>query len=389
MYFVGIDISKFKHDCFITTESGEFIINSFSIKNNNDGFQELLSVLKSLDSTQEIRIGFEATAHYALNLKLFLEKSHYSFMEFNPVLLAKFNKSQTLRRTKTDAIDCTSIARWLMTVEYKPCSFGFYHTYSLKSLTRLRDTLVKQRSFYIVKITNVLDHIFPEFKPFFKNRFSKTALYLLENYGTAEKMARMNSASYENLRKISRGKFSMLKFLKLKDLASNTVGESNEIFVSQLNSLLNLYKQSCIEVDSLEQQIIALIEEISPHTLSIPGIGPLSAAVIYAEYGDLSKFNSPSQMLSFAGLEPGYYQSGTSEHGGHMVKRGSSHLRFTLMNLCIPLIQYNMVFAEYYAKKRNEGKTHRVACSHVIKKLIRVIYTLEKNDMDFDPLKLH
>ena len=93
-------------------------------------------------------------------------------------------------------------------------------------------------------------------------------------------------------------------------------------------------------------------------------------------------------MLSFAGLEPGYYQSGTSAHGGHMVKRGSSHLRFTLMNLCIPLIQYNMVFAEYYAKKKNEGKTHRVACSHVIKKLVRVIFTLEKNDIDFDPLKL-
>lgn len=388
MYYVGIDISKFKHDCFITTESGEFVINSFSIKNNNDGFQELLSVLNSLNPQEEIRIGFEATAHYALNLKLFLEKAHYSFMEFNPVLLAKFNKSQTLRRTKTDAIDCTSIARWLMTVEYKPYPVGFYHTYSLKSLTRLRDTLVKQRSFYIVKMTNVLDHTFPEFKPFFKNRFSKTALYLLENYGTAEKMARMNSASYENLRKISQGKFSMQKFIKLKELAANTVGESNAIFVSQLNSLMNLYKQSCVEVDSLEQQIISLIKEINPHTLSIPGIGPLSAAVIYAEYGDLSKFDSPSQMLSFAGLESGYYQSGTSEHGGHMVKRGSSHLRFTLMNLCIPLIQYNMVFAEYYAKKRNEGKTHRVACSHVIKKLIRVIFTLEKNDMDFDSSKL-
>lgn len=388
MYFVGIDISKYKHDCFITTESGEFVINSFTIKNDNDGFMELLSVLKSLDAPEEIRIGFEATAHYALNLKLFLEKKHYSFMEFNPVLLAKFNKSQTLRRTKTDAIDCSSIARWLMTVEYKPYPVGFYHTYSLKSLTRLRDSLVKQRSFYIVKITNLLDHTFPEFKPFFNNRFSKTALYLLDNYGTAEKMAHMNSASYENLRKISHGKFSMQKFLRLKELATNTVGESNEIFVTQLNSLMNLYKQSCMEVDSLEQQITSLIKDIKPHSLSIPGVGPLSAAVIYAEYGDLSKFNSPSQMLSFAGLEPGYYQSGTSEHGGHMVKRGSSHLRFTLMNLCIPLIQYNMVFAEYYAKKRNEGKTHRVACSHVIKKLIRVIYTLEKNDIDFDPLKL-
>ena len=388
MYFVGIDISKYKHDCFITTESGDVICNSFTIKNNHDGFEELLLVLNSLDHQKEIRIGFESTGHYALNLKLFLEKAHYSFMEFNPVLLAKFNKSQSLRRTKTDAIDCASIARWLMTVEYKPHPVGFYHTYSLKSLTRLRDSLVKQRSFYIVKMTNVLDHIFPEFKPFFSNRFSKTALYLLENYGTAEKMARMNSQSYDNLRRISRGKFSLQKFLKLKELAKNTVGEDNEIFVSQLNSLMSLYKQTAQEVDTLETQILSLIKEVNPKSLTIPGIGALSAAVIYAEYGDLSKFNSPSQMLSFAGLEPGYYQSGTSEHGGHMVKRGSSHLRFTLMNLCIPLTQYNIVFAEYYAKKRAEGKTHRVACSHLVKKLIRVIFTLEKNDMIFDPTKL-
>ncbi len=388
MYFVGIDISKYKHDCFIMTETGDVIFNSFTITNNQDGFQTLLTILNSLDVQEEIKIGFEATGHYALNLKLFLEKAHYSFMEFNPVLLAKFNKSQTLRRTKTDAIDCASIARWLMTVDYKPYPIGFYHTYSLKSLTRLRDTLVKQRSFYIVKITNVLDHTFPEFKPFFDNRFSKTALYLLENYGSAEKMARMNSASYDNLRRISRGKFSMQKFIKLKEIAANTVGEDNEIFSLQLQSLLNLYNQSANEVEKLEEQIISLISDIQPKSMTIPGIGPLSAAVIYAEYGDISKFNSPSAMLSFAGLEPGYYQSGTSEHGGHMVKRGSSHLRFTLMNLCIPLIQYNMVFAEFYAKKRNEGKTHRVACSHVIKKLIRIIYHLEKENIDFDASKL-
>ena len=388
MYFVGIDISKYKHDCFIMTETGDVISNSFSFSNNQDGFQTLLTVLNSLDVQEEIRIGFEATAHYALNLKLFLEKAHYSFMEFNPVLLTKFNKSQTLRRTKTDAIDCASIARWLMTVDYKPYPIGFYHTYSLKSLTRLRDTLVKQRSFYIVKITNVLDHTFPEFKPFFGNRLSKTALYLLENYGSAEKMARMNSASYDNLRRISRGKFSMQKFIKLKELASNTVGEDNEIFSLQLQSLLNLYTQSANEVYKLEEQIISLINEIQPKSMTIPGIGPLSAAVIYAEYGDINKFNSPSAMLSFAGLEPGYYQSGTSEHSGHMVKRGSSNLRFTLMNLCIPLIQYNMVFAEFYAKKRNEGKSHRVACSHVIKKLIRIIYHLEKENIDFDASKL-
>ena len=388
MYYVGIDVSKYKHDCFIVTSDGEVIRESFSFGNDHDGFQTLLSALDPLGDHSNIRIGFEATAHYTLNLKLFLENAHYSFMEFNPVLLSKFNKSQTLRRTKTDAIDCAAIARWLMTVEYKPYPIGFYHIYSLKSLTRLRDSLVRQRSFYLVKITNVLDHTFPEFKPFFGNHFSKTALHLLENYGSAEKMSRMNSQSYENLRRISRGKFSPQKFLELKALAATTVGETNEMFDSQLSSLLSIYKLSVKEIDSLEQQIIDLIYQINPHTLSIPGIGPLSAAVIYAEFGDISRFSSPQKMLSFAGLEPGYYQSGTSAHRGSMVKRGSSYLRYTLMNLCIPLMKYNIVFAEYYAKKRAEGKPHRVACSHMIKKLIRVLYKLEKDDIDFDPEKL-
>ena len=122
--------------------------------------------------------------------------------------------------------------------------------------------------------------------------------------------------------------------------------------------------------------------------MSIPGIGPLSAAVIYAEYGDISNFSSPAQMLAFAGLEPGISESGTESHKGRMVKRGSSHLRFTLMNLCMPLMQYNVVFAEYYAKKRAEGKPHRVACTHMVKKLIRIIYTLETRGIDFDPEKL-
>lgn len=388
MYFVGIDISKYKHDCFIITKTGHIVSKPFTIMNNHDGFEELLAILKSLDDPDKVRIGFESTSHYALNLKLFLEKAHYSFMEFNPVLLTKFNRSQSLRCTKTDAIDCTSIARWLMTVEYKSYPKEFYHIYSLKSLTRLRDSLVKQRTYYLVKITNVLDHTFPEFKPFFNNKFGATALYLLENYGSAQSMANMNSKSYDILRRISRGKFSMQKYIKLKELASNTVGENNFIFSFQLNSLLSLYKVLAKEIDLLESQIISLISEINPRLLTIPGIGPLSAAVIYAEYGDFSKFNSPAQMLSFAGLEPGYYQSGISEHSGHMVKKGSSYLRYTLMNLSIPLTLHNIIFAQYYAKKRVEGKTHRIACSHLVKKLIRVIYTLEKNDIDFDAEKL-
>ena len=44
--------------------------------------------------------------------------------------------------------------------------------------------------------------------------------------------------------------------------------------------------------------------------------------------------------------------------------------------------------ATYYAKKRAEGKKHRVAITHVAKKLIRVIYALERQDVDFNVQKL-
>ena len=388
MYFIGIDISKYKHDCCIISAADQKVVSKVTIKNNKSGFDELLAIINSLSNPEDIRIGFESTAHYALNLELFLENSLLTFMEVNPVLISEYKKSKTLRRTKTDSVDCESIARWLMTVEYKPHSKGFYHAYSLKSLTRLRDKLIRQRSFYLVKITNVLDHTFPEFKPFFNERLSKTALYLLENYGSAEKMARMNSASYEKLRSLSRGKFSPQQFLQLKELAANTVGVNNSIFDVELNSLLSLYKSLVKEIDTIEKEINKLIEEVHPHYMSIPGIGPLSAAVIYSEYGDISNFSNPSQMLAFAGIEPGINESGTESHGGRMVKRGSSQLRYTLINCCLPLIRFDMTFATYYAKKRGEGKPHRVAITHVAKKLIRVIYALERQDIDFNAQKL-
>ena len=387
MYFVGIDISKYKHDCCILSAADQNVVSKFTIKNDMSGFEQLITTLHSLSNPKDIKIGFESTAHYALNLELFLENAHHSFMEINPVLIKEYKKSTSLRRTKTDSVDCESIARWLMTVEYKPHPKGFYHAYSLKSLTRLRDRLIRQRSFYLVKITNVLDHTFPEFKPFFHERLSKTALYLLENYGSAEKMARMNSASYEKLRSLSRGKFSPQQFLRLKELASNTVGINNSIFDVELNCLLTLYKSLVKEIGALETEINNLIEEIHPHYMSIPGIGPISAAVIYSEYGDLSNFSTPAQMLAFAGIEPGINESGTESHGGRMVKHGSSQLRYVLINCCLPLIRFDMTFAAYYAKKRAEGKPHRVAITHVAKKLVRVIYALERQGTDFNAQK--
>ena len=74
LYFVGIDISKSKHDCCIISAADQQAVSKFTFKNDKDGFSELLAALHSLSSPEDIRIGFEFTAHYALNLDSFLRK---------------------------------------------------------------------------------------------------------------------------------------------------------------------------------------------------------------------------------------------------------------------------------------------------------------------------
>ena len=383
MIYVGIDISKYKHDCFIcNNDTGEVIVDNLSFENNKKGFQQFLGLLKPYDNSN-VRIGLEATGHYGLNLKLFLEKNNYTFMEFNPLLIKEFKKSLSLRKTKTDKIDTKVICQKLMSVPYKPNSKLFYHKYGLKSLSRLRETLVKQRSKYMVQLTNVLDITFPEFKPFFYNRFSVTSLYLLNKYKSAEKMAKMRD--FETPNKLSRGSFTYAKFAKLKELAKNTVGESTKTFEIELDTILNLYNEIDSKINSLDKQISTIVKELNPPTLSIPGIGELTTAVIISEFGDFSKFSNSAQLLSFAGLEPGIYQSGTMLTKGKMVKRGSGYLRGALMNIANVVIKYNPTFYDYYLKKRSEGKCHRVALSHVCKKLLRVIYKLETQNIQFDP----
>jgi len=382
IYFVGIDISKYKHDFCIISNTGEVIVENSSFDNNKKGFQSLLDKLKPYDKSQ-VHIAFEATGHYSMNLELFLIDQEYSFMKINPLVIHQFLKARSLRRTKTDKADSLTVASYLMSIPYKPNSLLLYHTYSLKSLCRTREHLVKERSKFATLLTNELDKSFPELKPFFNNIISTTLLFILNKYKNANHIALMKD--YDSLRKISRGKFTYAKFAKLKELAKNTVGyydNNTDLLISTYVSLYNYFND---KIDPIDKQISTIIKELNPSILSIPGIGEITAASIIAEYGDISCFSSPAKMLAFAGLEPSIIQSGTLESNGKMVKHGSGHLRYVLMNASLTLLKFNSTFYDFYLKKRSEGKSHRVALSHVCKKIIRLIYTLETKHVDFNP----
>ena len=382
IYYIGIDISKFKHDFCIISNAGEVIVENSSFENDKKGFQFFLDQLKPYDKSQ-VRIAFEATGHYSSNLESFLTNQEYSFMKINPLVVHQFLKARSLRRTKTDKADSLAMAYYLMSVPYVPNSKVLYHINSLKSLCRTREVLIKERSKFAVLLTNELDKSFPELKEFFNNTFSSTLLFILEKYKNPYHISLMKD--YESLRKISHGRFTYAKFIKLKELAKNTVGYHDDSTDLLISTYISIYNDFNNQIDPIDKQISTIIKELNPRMLSIPGLGEISAASILSEYGDITKFSSPNKMLAFAGLEPSIIQSGTLESNGKMVKHGSGHLRYSIMNSAMIILRYSPTFYDYYIKKRTEGKCHRVALSHVCKKLIRVIYSLEKYNQHFNP----
>ena len=382
IYYIGIDISKYKHDFCIISNTGELIVENLSFENNKKGFQNFLEKLKSYNKS-DVHIAFEATGHYSLNLELFLIDQGFSFMKMNPLVIHQFLKTRSLRRTKTDKADCLTIASYLMSVPYKPNSDLLYNIYSLKSLCRSREQLIKERSKFAVLLTNEIDKTFPELKPFFNNIISTTLLYVLEKYHNIKHISLMKD--YDSLRKISKGKFTYVKFAKLKELAKNSVGHYDDNTDLLISTYVSIYNNFSDKINPIDKQISTIIKELNPKMLSIPGIGEISAATILSEYGDIENFSNPNKMLAFAGLEPSINESGTLHYNGRMVKHGSGHLRYAIMNIALSILRYSPTFYDYYLKKRSEGKCHRVALSHVCKKLIRIIYSLEKNKIDFDP----
>lgn len=158
---------------------------------------------------------------------------------------------------------------------------------------------------------------------------------------------------------------------------------------SLISANLQIIKCLNNEIDKIEKEINSIMSTINSPVVSIPGISAISATSIIGEFGDFSRFDNAKQLCAFCGVEPSIYQSGTSYHEGKMVKHGSSNLRRTLFNVVPYIIMHNETFKTFYDKKSSEGKAYRVAQSHVVKKLLRVIFTLEMTGSTFTPSKLY
>jgi len=385
MICVGIDVAKDKHDCFILSSEGEVLADVFTIPNNAEGFDQLLQTICRCTRPQDkIKVGLEATGHYSYNILGFLLDKGMSTYVINPLLTNLFRKSTSLRRTKTDRIDARTIATMLMSdVDLKSYTNTAYHNEELKSLTRYRFDKVRERAKLKQSVSRLVTILFPALEKLVPTLHMASVYALLSEFPGARQLSGAHLTHLKTLlQEASKGRYGRDMAVKLRDAARGSIGSVMPAKSLELQHTIRLIRELDAEINDIEAAIQAMMDEIQSPITTIPGIGVRMGAMILAEIGDFSRFDSPEKILAYAGMSPSTYQSGQLSLSGaysHMEKRGSRYLRFALYNATKYVCLWDPTFAAYLAKKRAEGKHYNVAISHAAKKLVRLIYAMEKS----------
>ena len=383
MICVGIDVAKDKHDCFILSSEGEVLADVFTIPNNLDGFNYLLQTIQTVSSPQsKIKVGLEATGHYSYNILGFLIDNGLATYVINPLHTNLYRKSLSLRKTKTDRVDARTIATMLMSdVDLKSYTDTAYHNEELKSLTRYRFDKVKERAKLKSSVSRLVCILFPELEKLVPSLHMVSVYALLSEFPGAKQIANAHLTRLKSLlENASKGRYGRDRAVEIRDAARASIGSRMPAKSLELQHTIRLIRELDAEIEEIEVAIQSIMEELHSSITTIPGMGLRMGAMILAEVGDFSNFDSPDKILAYAGLSPSTYQSGQLTNCySHMEKRGSRYLRYAIFNATKYVCQWDPTFAAYLTKKRAEGKHYNVAISHAAKKLVRVIYALQKS----------
>ena len=385
MVCVGIDVAKDKHDCFIISSEGEILADVFTIQNNAEGFDRLLQTIRRCTRPEDkIKVGLEATGHYSYNILGFLLDKGLPTYVINPLHTNLYRKSLSLRKTKTDRVDARTIAAMLMSdVDLKSYTDTVYHNEELKSLTRSRFDKVCERAKLKQTVSRLVTILFPELEKLVSSLHSASVYALLSEFPGAKQLSSAHMTHLKAvLKNASQGRYGQEMAETIRNAARSSVGSVMPAKSLELQHTIRLIREFDAEIEDIETAIQAIVDEMQSPITTIPGMGVRMGAVILAEIGDFSRFDSPDKILAYAGMSPSTYQSGQLSLSGaysHMEKRGSRYLRYALYNATKYVCHWDPTFAAYLAKKRAEGKHYNVALSHAAKKLVRLIYALEKS----------
>jgi len=391
--FVGIDISKLKHDVAIVDDQQQAVTPCFVIKENADGYRSLLQkfdIIKQRSGNEYFHIGMESTGDYWKNLYYFLNKTtDWPVTVINPLQSRYFARSK-LRRATTDKIDALDIARYMQERRPDPTPPKAFGLQNIRDIDKQILSFVKERNVNINRLRIELGKTFPELEQESSSLTALRLLVLLYHYPTAEMI---NQAAVEQLSQLTCGKSNRHipeTFVKhVKQLATDSIAcktGPDDGIVGQTLALRLIEIQA--HVNRLKKEIVRVYRQHdgNPSILTtIPGVAPLTATTLEAYIGDVNRFSEYKKIVAYFGMNPTICTSGISvNRKGRLQKKGNARVRCILFMTVLSMIRFKVdPIYDFYQRKVAQGKPKMVAVGASMRKLLVIVYHMLKNNEPF------
>lgn len=396
---VGIDIAKDKHVARAQNDRGIEFGKRLIFENRIHGFQILIDWVEQhqrKNNKTHVIFGVEPTGHYWLNLAYYLTAKGYDFVLVNPMHVKKSKELDDNSPTKNDTKDAKVIAQLIKDGRYSVPNLleGIYA--ELREGVKLRDQLTKQLMIIEGRIQNIIQRYFPEFFDVFGDWEGKAALCTLRMFPFPSQIKEMTPEGVLAKWKpfVQRG-VGIKRATKLVETAKKSIGiqVGLQFAKRELECLLDQYELYKVQVEQADQELEALVETIpgAKEMIAIPGLGPITVALLFAEVGDIRNYSHPQQLINLAGLSLREHSSGKFKGQTRISKRGRSRLRKALYLAIRPLVAHNPTFKalhHYFTKRSDRPLKKQQSLIAVCCKLLRVLFAIGNKQCKFDGSKL-
>lgn len=394
MNAVGIDVSKGKSMIAVMQPFGVVVASPYEVGHTESELKELARFLKSLPG--ETRVLMEYTGRYYEPIAQYLHEAGIFVSVVNAIIAHDYS-TNTIRRAKTDKIDAVKLAnmaidRWLSLKEYIPED---EIRQTLKICNRQYIQYNKLKIMMKNNLIALLDQTFPDVNKLFtsparkQDGHEKWVDFALKFWhcecvcGITEKQFK---DKYERWCKRNRYNYSTYKAEEIYAESCGNVG-----LLPMCDSTKLLVTQAILQLQSIEETLAALIQEMQELSSSLPeydtvmalyGTGAVLGPQLMAEIGDVLRFESKKSLIAFAGIDPPPHQSGeVNIQSRRISKLGSSSLRKTLFQIMSVILQNSPKDDPVYTyldKKRSEGKPYKVYMIAAANKFLRIYYARVK-----------
>ena len=398
---VGVDIGNAFNALGFMDKEGNVLGSCAKLYNNRDGFEEFINLIEGLKAKHHLRdvlIGMEPTGHYWRKLAYFAKDHGYEVRFVRTTALKHHREIDESSSAKSDQRDALTIANITREGKYIDTVIEDGVLRQLRTLSKARERHLR----YSVSAKNslhaALDDYFPELHEIFWSMGSRSLWTILEQCPFPQDSMLMDvSALQELIARSSRKKAgSALKAEKLTEAAQKSIGikQIGNADRYRVQMCLEEVKRTVLSLKNIDKQLKCLLKETfaASYLMSIPGIGPLSAAVFLGELGDPTHFHNARQIVKYAGYDPQESDSGSRIGRKFISKKGRWLLRKYLFFMSMRVVVLSNYFQEYYLRKLEtknrvgqQPRRKEMLCAVAIK-LIKVIFALLRDKREFEDL---